>query len=120
MESVKATVSRLGGYAAAARVFEVDRSTLLRFCRSGRAIERTRLALRQGVARANASENATEVRLKAPSPTLSVEALMAARNVFDTMIHFIDSYVAAANNTQTPTANTRDTSTNGGNQHGRS
>ncbi|MGN8087597.1 hypothetical protein ACTJK6_16220 [Ralstonia sp. 22086] len=75
----------------------MDRSSLWRFCRSGgRAIERTRSRLTEGLARENnatsPTENATPVSASSLTPEISMEELVRMRAFFQTMVALVDAY----------------------------
>ncbi|WP_316680350.1 hypothetical protein [Ralstonia flaminis] len=79
----------------------MDRSSLWRFCQSGgRAIERTRSRLTEGLARENnatsPTENATLVSASNLTPEISMEELVRMRAFFQTMVALVDAYTRAS------------------------
>jgi hypothetical protein len=94
MQQVQSIVSRYGGTTAAARALGVERSVLHRFCKKGAALDRTRNLLRTGLARIQtAPDDALFVHIDGAGPAPSVEALIAARRIFGSIIELIDGHI---------------------------
>lgn len=100
-ERVQAFVKACGGFGNAAERLEMDRSSLWRFCQSGgRAIERTRSRLIEGLAREDSAtsqtENATLSVVSGVTPEIPLEDLARMRAFFQTMVALVDAYTRAS------------------------
>lgn len=98
VERVLVFAKACGGIGNAAERLGMDRSSLWRFCQSGgRAIERTRSRLIEGLARENNAtsqpENATPDVARSVTPEIPLEDLARMRAFFQTMVALVDAYM---------------------------
>lgn len=96
LKCLQAIVKECDGYGRAAKRLSVDKTTLWRFCTSGRAIERTRLLLSASAKRYEKDTNrftlGRELSHLPKLETITTDDLQAIRHFCQKMISLVDAY----------------------------